>query len=158
MPKPKTAAQIRRMFGLAKPLGCAKEDIEDLAFDVTNGRTSSLAELTFAEANGVIVRLGGEAFADNYIPRRTQNHHKQVAGIPTIASAAHLQYLDDIWFTAPHRTAEGLASICRRTIKADRPRTAQECNKIVEAVKRMNRAAATDAAIASTAPAARRLA
>lgn len=136
-PQPKIAAQIRRMFALAKgPAEHAwmpvKEYLENLA-----GKRLSM--LSFDEANTIIAKLGGDPVSRKFVPRRTRNYHNQQAGIKTIATAAHLQKLDDLWQMFPHRTDSGLTAICQRTIKRDRPRTADECNKIVEAVKSMNK-------------------
>lgn len=150
----KTNSQIRAMFALAKPRAAmCDQDVHEYlgnrAYEETSGRTSSLAELTFVEANQIISRLGGTKFAGQGLSKRTKNYHNQQAGIRTIATAAHLQKMEDLWFAFPHRTPNGLTQICLNTIKQERPRTADECNKIVEAVKSMNK---RENASASTPP------
>ena len=144
MPKKmKTTGQLKRIFGLAKPVNCSKEDLEELAFDVTDGRTDRLSKLYFDEANKMIERLGGKAFhKKSFSPsRRTVNHRKQKAGIKTIVSNQHLSKMQSEWFKKKHRTQHGLEVMCQRIIKKDKPRTAQECNKVIEAIKSMNKRA-----------------
>lgn len=136
--QPKTHAQIKRIFGLGHKLGMSDDDLRELAYDVTGGTIESLSMLSFAQANGVIKRLGGDAMSANFTPRRTRNYHNQQAGIKTIVTAAHLEKLDAEWFAFAHRTADGLARLAQRIIKSDRPRTSDECNKVIEAVKSMN--------------------
>lgn len=141
MPKQmKNLAQNKAIFGLGARLKCSHDDLRELAFDVTGGRTDSIKDLTFDEANGMIRRLGGRAFnpPNQFNSRRTENYHKQKAGIKTIVTAEHLQKLNDVWFAKPHRTAEGLEAMCLRTIKVCPPRTAQECSKVIEGIKAMN--------------------
>src|SRR5690606_26202939 len=71
----KTVDQNKAIFGLAANLGMEIDDIRDLAEDVTGGRTRSLKEISFQEANAMIVRMGGEAFpVSPAAPRRTVNH------------------------------------------------------------------------------------
>lgn len=142
-PTPKKHFQIQRLFGLAKPKAeladiDTHEYLADLAHGVTLGRTSSLKEITFEEANDMIEALGGVKFS-LFKSRRTENYHRQQAGIKTIVTAAHLEKMTELWFAYPHRTEAGLIAICQRTIKVDHPRTAEECNKIVEAIKSMNK-------------------
>lgn len=132
--QPKTTEQLRAIFGLGKKLNCAKEDLEEMA-----GMRLSL--LSFDQANAMIVRLGGDAFPTpaGPAPRRTQNYRKQKQGIKTIVTAQQLDKLDRLWFRFDHRTPAGLEAISRRVNKgAARPRTTEECNRVIEAVKSMN--------------------
>lgn len=149
--QPKTNFQLRRIFGLAKQKGIPfeEEDQCEAAATISRGRVERLSLLSFDEANALIVQLGGEAMSFKFTPRRTRNYRNQQAGIQTIATAAHLQKMEDLWFAFPHRTPNGLTQICLNTIKQERPRTADECNKIVEAVKSMNK---RENASASTPP------
>lgn len=150
--KSKTHAQIRRMFGLGNRLGCGKNDLEELAWEVSNGRVGRLSGLSFDEANAMIVRLGGNPFpnspparggvaavsADGVVgvPRRTVNYRRQKAGIPQIATTRHLNFMRDL---AQKRgiTEDGLERLCRRMIDKPRPRTTAETSKIIEALKAM---------------------
>jgi hypothetical protein len=133
--QPKTNKQLRAIFGLAKNVNCGKEDLEELASDVSNGRVDRLSMLSFGEANAMIHRLGGNAFAGS-TPRRTVNYHRQQAGVQQIAQASHLQLMRDL---AAKRgiSDEGLERLCRRMLKHPAPRTTDETNKIVEALKAM---------------------
>lgn len=146
--QPKTTDQLRAIFGLGKNVNMAKEDLEELAFDITGERTGRLSELTFDEANAMITRLGGDAFptpTSGPVPRRTQNYRKQKEGIKTLVTPQQLDKLDRLWFRYEHRTAAGLAAISQRVNKGvDRPRTTEECNRVIEAVKSMNAREATD--------------
>lgn len=135
----KTVDQNRAIFGLAHKLNMETEDIRDLADDVTGGRTRSLKEISFDEANAIIVRLGGEAFPPDgspAAPRRTVNHRKQQAGVVTLASPAHLRKLDDL-AAARGISPEGLERMCFRMLRSKRPATAKGCNAVIEALKSM---------------------
>lgn len=141
--QPKSNLQIRRLFGLAsKPASAAGATPHDylskLASDVTRGRTSSLAALSFDEANAMIVKLGGDTITSRSVSKRTENYRKQKAGIETIVTDAHLKKIDEL---AAMRSwsSETLAKFCRRVIKKDAPTTAHEANKITEGLKAMNR-------------------
>jgi hypothetical protein len=139
--QPKTVEQLRAIFGLGKNVAMAKEDLEELAFDITGGRTERLSELTFDEANAMITRLGGDAFPSpsGPTPRRTENYRKQKAGVKTLVTTHQLNLMETLWFKVPNRTAAGLVAICQRVNKGlDRPRTTEQCNRVIEAVKSMN--------------------
>lgn len=134
----KTYEQLRRIFGLAKPLNCGKGDLEELAWEASAGRVDRLSLLSFDEADAIIVRLGGEPFL-SAAPRRTVNYRRQKAGVPQIAQPAHLKLMRDL---AAKRGIgdDGLARMCRRMLKGNsRPRTTAETNKIIEALKAMNK-------------------
>jgi hypothetical protein len=140
-PQPKKHFQIQRMFGLAKEPAerarwSTKEHLETIAATVTNGRVSSLSELTFDEANAIIVRLGGSAFP--LYSKRTENHRKQQAGIKTIETDAQLQLIRELAILR-NWSVESLNKFCQRVIKKDLPTTTEEGNKIVEGLKAMNR-------------------
>lgn len=133
----KTPAQNKAIFGLGAKMKCAHEDLRELAFDVTRGRTDSIKQLTFDEANGVIKRLGGRPFTKEFKPRRTEQYHRQEAGVKKLVTAAHLDHLT-ILARECGMTQEGLESLCKRMIKVKKPRTSSECNKVIEAIKAMN--------------------
>jgi hypothetical protein len=135
---PKTTDQLRAIFGLGKERDMVKEDLEALAADVSNGQVERLSLLSFDDANLMIVRLGGDAFpaGGGTVPTRTQNYHKQKAGIPTIETAKQVKLIADL-ARKRNMTAEGLASLCQLVIKRPAPTTTAEGNKIVEALKSM---------------------
>ena len=140
MSNPKTTEQLRAIFGLGKKLGCDKSDLEELAADVSGGRVERLSLLSWEEANAMIVRLGGEPFTSSGLPvaRRTENYRNQKAGIKRIETGRHLDLIDEL-ARLRNMSPEGLEKLCRRMIKKPRPTTTQEGNKIVEALKAMNR-------------------
>lgn len=135
----KTVEQNKAIFGLGSKLGMHIEDLRDLADEITKGRTRSLKEISFQEANAMIVRMGGEAFpVSPAAPRRTVNHRKQKAGVVTLPSPAALKKMDGL-AAARGMSAEGLERMCMRMLRTKRPRTAQGCNAVIEALKSMNK-------------------
>ena len=97
-----------------------------------------LSELTFDEANTLIVRLGGEAFpAPGHVAKRTENYRKQKANVKTLVTGRQLRMMKDL---ADKRNMSqiGLASLCMRIIKRSAPTTTAQCNKVIEALKSMN--------------------
>jgi hypothetical protein len=141
MPKfqPKTSKQIRAIFGLGKKVYCTKEDLEEMASDVTNGRVDRLSLLSFGEANAMIRRLGGEPFPAMaaLTPRRTVNYRRQQAGVQQIAQPQHLKLMRDL-AAGRNMTDAGLQSMGLRMLKHWPPHTTDETNKIIEAIKAMN--------------------
>ena len=143
---PKTNAQIKRLFGLAKsPAEAAgwdpKEFLEDLASQVSGGTVDRLSLLPFGVANTMIRRLGGEPLNPPGSPttsRRTARHRRQQAGVVQIASAAQQKLLNDL---AAGRgiTDDGLKKLSTTMIKKPVPRTTAEVSKLIEAIKAMNK-------------------
>lgn len=139
MTKLKTATQLRAIFGLAKSRGFALDDDgkAGLAATVSCGRTDRLSLLTFAEANVAIKHLGGDPFESRSVPRRTENYRRQKQGVKQIAQPAHLQLMYSL-AAGRNMSSDGLERMGRRTIKHWPPRTTEDTNKIVEALKSMN--------------------
>lgn len=143
---PKTHAQIRRLFGLAKgPAEQAgwdpKEFLEDLASQVSGGAVERLSLLSFGQANQMIRELGGDPIPHQTPgggPSRTERHRRQKAGVVRIASPGQLRVLSDL---AAGRgiTDQGLKNLCNKMIKKPAPRTSAEASKIIEAIKAMNK-------------------
>ncbi len=138
MPYPKTTRQLQAIFGLAKKRGLTKEAIEQIVFDITDARTDRISELHFPEANIIIVRLGGEAFAPLTRPRRTENYHRQKAGVSQVAQPGHLKFMHGL-AAGRGMSADGLERLGTRMIKHWPPRTTAETNKMIEALKAMNK-------------------
>ena len=140
MPKfqPRSIKQNNAIFGLASKHGVDHESLRDLAAEVSDGRVDRLSMLSFEEANRMIHRLGGDPFAGNGSPRRTVNYQRQQAGVQQIAQPAQLSLMRDL---AAGRgwSDESLEKFCLRVIKYPRPRTTAETNKIIEALKAMNK-------------------
>lgn len=136
---PKTTDQLRAIFGLGKKLGMDKADLEELALDKTGGKVERLSLLSYDQANLMIVHLGGEPFpAPSHVTIRTANHHRQKLGIKQVETGKHLRLIQDLAAKRNMSTA-GLASLCMRIIKKPAPVTTAQGNKIVEALKAMNK-------------------
>lgn len=125
------------MFGLAAKCGLSHEDLRDMTAEITNGRTEHTSKLYTTECDELIHRL--ESFVKpRQLAPRTVHHRRQQAGVPQIATQKHLKLMNDL---AARRgmSEQGLRDLCFRTIHKDRPITTGETNKIVEALKDMNR-------------------
>lgn len=131
-----TGKQRAAIFGLAKARGLNHETLHSLV-EAEVGKTS-IKELTFAEANKIIVAMGGKAFQrGGEKPRRTRQHHHKQAGVSQIVTEDQLALINSL---AQKRnwTATSLDNFCRRMLKRPRPTTTIEANKIIEALKTMN--------------------
>lgn len=135
----KTTDQLRAIFGLGKSVGMDKDSLMELANEMTDGKVERLSLLTFDQANAMIVHLGGDAFpAPGHVAVRTANYRKQKAGVKTVESTKHLRLIADL--AAKRNMSEiGLASLCMRIIKRTSPQTTAQGNKIIEALKAMNK-------------------
>ena len=116
--QPKKPFQIQRMFGLArKPADAAripvKEYLEEIAAGVTRGEIERLSELSFDQANDVIARLGGTPFSKKGLSKRTENYRKQAAGIKTIETDAHVEFIRK-HAERRNMTEEGIAKLAAR--------------------------------------------
>lgn len=136
--KEKTNAQLGRIFGLAKLLNSGKEDLEEMA-------GKRLSTLSFDEANVMIERLGGEPLpASAALSSRSQQLRRQKAGVKQIVSQAQLKKMERLWFFADSlRTVTGLKALCARVNRGVAwPRTTEQCNRVIEAIKSMNQRSA----------------
>lgn len=133
MSNPKSTDQVKAIFGSAKQCGLDGEALRDVVEDVTK-RTRSIAALTHAEAEKVIARLKGRSF----VPRRTLQWRRKKAGVKQVVQDAQLTLIAQL-ASQRNWTAESLTKFCRKMIKRDRPLTTDEANKIVEALRAMNR-------------------
>ena len=140
MPKfnPRTLKQNSAIWSLANKRGLSNEELQNKAYEVTK-RTKHLSKLSFDEANKLIKELGGRPF-----PSFTRSRRPKV-GTPQPVTEEHLRKMESLWFAKSHRTAVGLRTLCNRMLKdadgnpLDRPTTAHECNKVIEAIKAMNK-------------------
>lgn len=128
----KTHAQVKAIFGLAHRVQFDDDDIHQLVEEVTGKR--SIRALNRDEADKVIAKLGG----DPIVSRRTVQHRRKQAGVAQIAQPAHLQLMRDL-ARRRQMTDEGLAQLTRSIIKKNTPTTTAETNKVIEALKAMNR-------------------
>ena len=131
----RTLQQNRVIHQLIGRRGLDIGEKASLVSEVSGGRTESSAQLTREEANKLIKRLGGEPIS---LSRRTQQLKRQEAGVKQIISHKQREYMFSIWNRFPHRHPSGLDKLCERTIKRQRPRTTEEANKVIEAIKAMN--------------------
>lgn len=129
----KTTAQVRAIFGEGRRCGLDPEAIRDVVEDVTR-RTRSVGQLTFAEAERVIQRLKGQGF----VPRRTLQYRRQKAGVQQLISQEQVTLIAEL-ASQRNWSAETLSEFCRRQCKRARPRTTSDANKVIEALKAMNR-------------------
>lgn len=70
--------------------------------------------------------------------KRTENYRKQQAGIKSIETENHLNFIDEL-ARLRNMSSEGLEKMGTRMLKHWPPRTTAEGNKIVEALKAMNK-------------------
>jgi Protein of unknown function (DUF1018) len=133
MSQPKNNAQVRAIHGEAKRRGLDGEQLHDLV-ESTTRRTRSIAALTHAEAQQVIQRLKGNGF----VPLRTLQYRRQKAGIPVLVRPDQLTLIAEL---ASQRdwSIETLAAFCKRQCKREVPRTTTDANKVIEALKAMNK-------------------
>jgi hypothetical protein len=131
--KPKTTGQVRAIHAEAAKRGIDPDTLRDIVADVTR-RTRSIKELTYIEAQRVIQRLKGSAF----VPLRTLQYRRQKAGVPQLVTAEQLTLIAEL---ASQRklTVEGLSRLCKRACKREVPRSTADANKVIEALKSMNR-------------------
>lgn len=141
MPKfiPRTKAQNSAIHSLLGKYKFDGESKAEFVFDITNGRTESTKEMSFDEANEMIHRLGGRTFTKQMMSRRTENYHKQKDGIETIATSTHKDHLKKL-ARERNMSEAGLGDLSARVNKGLRtPRTSKEVNRVIEAIKAMNR-------------------
>lgn len=132
-PNKKTTQQVRAIYGEARRRGLDDDQLHDLVASVTM-RTRSIKELTHAEAQKVIQRLKGNSF----VPLRTLQYRRQKAGIPVLVRPDQLTLIAEL---ASQRdwSIETLAAFCKRQCKREVPRTTSDANKVIEALKAMNK-------------------
>ena len=135
------------MFGLAAPKAKLAgietqnylENVVNVLTDVDgNGGKQHLSELTFDEANRVIVWLGGEAFRAYGNSKRNENHKKQEAGIKTVETEIHVTAIREA-AALRNMGEDGLTSLATRMNLPWPPHTTEQGNKVFEAVKAMNK-------------------
>jgi hypothetical protein len=132
--RPKTSGQVKAIFGSAKVRGIDPGDeLHDIVESVTR-RTRSIADLTYAEAERVIARVKGSAF----VPRRTLQYRRRKAGVKQMVQQWQLDLIVEL-ASQRHWPSETLTQFCRRQCKRDKPLTTNEANKVIEALKAMNK-------------------
>ena len=139
----RTNIQNSKMFGLASKLGLSHEDLRDLAFEVSGERTDHTSELSVKEADRLIERLEKLLPAKKEPSKRTVQYRRQVAGIEQIATATHLDWMNTL-ARGRSMSEQGLGDLSAKVNGGNRkPRTSKEVNRVIEAIKAMNRRAKT---------------
>lgn len=140
--RPKTTGQVRAIFGEARKCGLDNEALHELVASVllngqpssVAGREASIAQLSYSEAERVIERLKGRAF----LPRRTLQYRRAKQGIKQVVQEAQLALIAQL-ATQRNWPAETLVRFCKRQCGHHPLRTTEDANKVIEALKSMNR-------------------
>lgn len=129
----KTTPQVRAIFGEGRKCGLDDEQLRDTVESVTR-RTRHISELTHSEAEAVIERLKGKSF----VPRRTLQYRRAKQGIKQVVQENQLKLIADL---ASQRkwSAEALVNFCKRQCGHHPLRTTEDANKVIEALKSMNK-------------------
>jgi Protein of unknown function (DUF1018) len=131
--QPKSPTQLRAIFAEGRKQGLGHEELREVAESVTN-RTRSLSELTHAEAESMLRRLKGSGF----VPLRTLQHRRKQQGVEQIVRPGQIKLIAKL---ASQRawSKDALVHFCDRQCGFPRPRTTTHANKVIEALKSMNR-------------------
>lgn len=141
MSKLRTSKQNRIIHSLVNRWNFTGDDKAEMVFGITEGRTCSTKEMTFDEANVMIKRLDGRPVVEQPLKdksRRTVQYHRQKQGVEQIITPTMKDFIHSLQ-RGRNMSDDGLKSLCRRMLKKDFPQTNKEANKIVEAIKAMNR-------------------
>lgn len=132
-PQLKIPSQVRAIFAEAKKRGLKDEDLRDVVEDVTK-HTRHISELTYAQAQNVIRRLKAEQF----VPTRTLQYRRAKSGIKQLVANEQLTLIAEL---ASQRKwpAETLRNFCVKQCGKEKPRTTVDANKVIEALKAMNK-------------------
>jgi hypothetical protein len=104
-------------------------------------KAASIARLTYAEAERVIARLRGQRSQvgqDAYVPLRTLQYRRQKAGIQQMVQTAQLEKVAAL-ATQRNWSPETLVNFCKRQCGHHPLRTTEDANKVIEALKAMNK-------------------
>lgn len=132
-PRPKTIGQVRAIFGEGRKCGLDKEGIDDVVEDVTK-RTRHVSALSFSEAQQVIQRLKGKLF----VPLRTLQYRRAKAGIKQVVQEGQLKLIAEL-ATQRDWQPESLIKFCKRQCGHHPLRSTEDANKVIEALKSMNK-------------------
>jgi hypothetical protein len=129
----KTGRQVRAIFGLAKARELNDDELRAVVEEVTGQR--HISALSRHDADKVIGRLGGTPLTT---PRRTVQHRRQRAGVPQLATPAHLDLMHSLARRRGMADSD-LEQLSVRQCGHYPPRTTAETNSVIEALKSMNR-------------------
>lgn len=131
--RPKTTPQVRAIFGESRKCGLDDEQLRDTVESVT-GRTRHISELTYVEAERVIEKLKGKSF----VSRRTLQYRRAKQGIKQVVQEGQLTLIAEL-ASQRNWSAEALVNFCQRQCGHHPLRTTEDANKVIEALKAMNR-------------------
>lgn len=131
--RPRSTSQLRAIFGEARRCGLDDEALREVVADVTHGSTS-ISKLTFTQAESVLQRLKGKAF----VPLRTLQYRRQQAGVKQVVQEGQLKLIADL-ASQRHWSADALINFCKRQCGHHPLRTTEDANKVIEALKSMNK-------------------
>lgn len=131
--QPKSSGQLRAIFAEARKHGLDHEALREMAESITR-RTRQLRELTHAEAESLLRQLRGRDF----VSLRTIQYRRQQGGIEQVVRPGQIKLIAKL---ASQRawSSEALLKFCQRQCGFSRPRTTAQANKIIEALKSMNK-------------------
>lgn len=164
--RPKTTNQLRTIFGEARRRGLDNDTLHELVADVlistgrgssarcfgggtagstrtgtvaadanaTATRAVSIAALTYSQAEAVIERLKGRSF----VPRRTMQHRRAKSGVVQLITDEQRELIAKL-ATQRNWKPETLQNFCIRQCGHLPLRTTDDANKVIEALKAMNR-------------------
>jgi hypothetical protein len=131
--RPKSVQQVKAIFAEGRKWGLDDEQLRDLAEDVTR-RTRHISELTYSEAERVIERLKGKSF----LPRRTLQYRRAKRGIKQVVQEGQLKKIADL-ASQRNWSPETVVKFCKRQCGHHPLRTTEDANKVIEALKSMNK-------------------
>jgi hypothetical protein len=131
--QPKSIPQVKAIFGEGRKCGFDDEGIRDVVESVTR-RTRHVSELSHAEAQQVIQRLKGRSF----IPLRTLQYRRARQGVKQVVQEGQLNLIADL-ASQRNWSAETLVNFCKRQCGHHPLRTTEDANKVIEALKSMNK-------------------
>lgn len=94
----------------------------------------SIKSLTYAQAEAVIQRLKGSSF----VPRRTLQYRRKKAGVTQVVQRDQILLIAAL-ATQREWSTETLVKFCKRQCGHHPLRTTADANKVIEALKAMNR-------------------
>ncbi len=120
----------------------------EIVKEATNGRETSSSKMSFDEMNWAIeIKLGGTAFASR-TKRKTTWYPKNVVGM---ISPQAKDKITEIRNMRPQLASpEAWQRFCQRMLHKSEPRTVTDGQKVIEALKAMNKRDAENTPVAET--------
>jgi len=123
----KTPGQLRTIFAVGKERGLDHDELREMA-------GGSLRKLSYSDAERLIQRLKGQSF----VPLRTLQHRRAKAGVKVMVQQSQIDLI--VQLAAQRNWSRyTLSAFSLKVCKRERPLTTDEANKVIEALKAMNR-------------------